>query len=366
MGRRVRKPDWPGLLRETTAAGSARFRVRVEGDKRKRITLPVGPGERGFEEAYWKARAGLQPDAPDEPTTTPEAHRLDHLIDRYLAALEAKVAAGVASPGTLKGHRSLLRRASDVKDPLGRRIGSLSADLPREAFIAVMDSFGEHTGAADNSIKALRAAYRWGQDRGFPDNSPVFSISKQHKNRGGATPWSRGDAKLFLDTHPPGTAARLWFWLAVNTMARIGDTYRLGPGHIQTFEEARFIAWQPAKKGSAPVSVPILPQLEDELSRHEPGATFIQTKTGKPFQSAEALRNRIQKWTSAAGLEKRTQHGVRKGAAKLIAEAGGSQYELMSAMAHLEAATSEVYTRDTDRRLLAAEAISKLRDINFD
>jgi hypothetical protein len=145
MGRRVRKPDWPGLLRETTAAGSTRFRVRVEGDKRKRITLPVGPGERGFEEAYWKARAGLQPDAPDEPATTPEAHRLDHLIDRYLAALEAKVAAGVASPGTLKGHRSLLRRASDVKDPLGRRIGSLSADLPREAFIAVMDSFGEHT-----------------------------------------------------------------------------------------------------------------------------------------------------------------------------------------------------------------------------
>jgi hypothetical protein len=35
-------------------------------------------------------------------------------------------------------------------------------------------------------------------------------------------------------------------------------------------------------------------------------------------------------------------------------------------MAHLEAATREVYTRDTNRRLLAAAAIAKLRDIRFD
>jgi hypothetical protein len=248
MGRKVKKPDWPGLTREETPSGSERVRVRIERDKRKRITLPVRPGERGFEEAYWKARAGLQPDAPDAPATTPEAHRLDNLIDRYLSALEAKVTAGSTSPGTLKGHRSLLRRASEVKDPLGRRIGSLSADLPREAFIAVMDSFGERTGAADNAIKAFRAAYRWGQDRGFPDHSPVFSISKQHINRGGAVPWSKDDAQKFLATHPPGTTARLWFWLAVNTMARIGDIYRLGPAHSQTFEEARFIGWQPEKR----------------------------------------------------------------------------------------------------------------------
>lgn len=366
MGRKVKRPDWPGLTREETPSGAQRVRVRVEGDKRKRITLPVGPGERGFEQAYWKARAGFQPDAPDPPATTPDAQRLDNLIDRYLSALEAKVAAGSASLGTLKGHRSLLRRASDVRDPLGRRIGSLSADLPREAFVAVMDSFGEHTGAADNAIKAFRAAYRWGKDRGFPGDSPVFSIKKQHINRGGAVPWSKEDARRFLETHPPGTTARLWFWLAVNTMARIGDAYRLGPAHIHTFDEARFIGWQPEKKGSAHVTVPILPQLEEELERHDFGETFIQTKTGRPFRSSEALRNRIKKWTAAAGLEKRTQHGVRKAAAKLIAEAGGSQYELMSAMAHLEAATSEVYTRDTNRRLLAAEAIAKLRDIRFD
>lgn len=358
------RPQWPGLLRERTPSGATRWRVRVEGNKARRIKLPVSPGERGFEEAYWKARAGIEPDAPEEPSADPEMKSLDMLVDRYLAALESKAEAGSASPLTLKGHRSLLRRAADVRDPLGRRMGALSADLPREAFVAVLDAFGPRTGAADNAVKALRAAYRWGEDRGFPADSPVFKIRKQHKGKGGAVPWTADDARRFLETHGPGTMARRWFWLAVNTMARIGDTPGFGPRHVQVFDEGRFLTWQPAKKGSAPVAVPMLPQLDEELEGAA-GPTFLLTEAGRPFASPEALRNRVQKWTAAAGLDRRTQHGIRKGAARMIAEAGGSQYELMAAMSHTEAATSEVYTRSVERRKMSAEAVGRLREIRF-
>lgn len=58
----------------------------------------------------------------------------------------------------------------------------------------------------------------------------------------------------------------------------------------------------------------------------------------------------MQDWTAQAGLPKgRTQHGIRKGAAGLLAKAGATQYEIMSLMAYTQAKTSEVYTERVER-----------------
>ena len=48
----------PGLLRERNRNGTPRWRVRVEGDKARRITLPVGPDDPDFRNHYEAARAG--------------------------------------------------------------------------------------------------------------------------------------------------------------------------------------------------------------------------------------------------------------------------------------------------------------------
>jgi len=70
--------------------------------------------------------------------------------------------------------------------------------------------------------------------------------------------------------------------------------------------------------------------------------------------------------TEQAGLPKgRTQHGVRKGAAALLAQSGATQYEIMSLMAHTQAKTSEVYTKSVERAALAAAAIRKMSGIEF-
>lgn len=88
-----------------------------------------------------------------------------------------------------------------MKDPDGDRIGSLNADLPREAFIHIRDGFGGRTGAAETCLKALRAAYKWGQDRGYPANSPVFAVKSTHRSKGGAEPWTAADIEKFLAKH---------------------------------------------------------------------------------------------------------------------------------------------------------------------
>jgi site-specific recombinase XerD len=40
----------------------------------------------------------------------------------------------------------------------------------------------------------------------------------------------------------------------------------------------------------------------------------------------------------------RSQHGIRKGVAQLLAEGGASKYEITAALAHSEAKTTERYT----------------------
>lgn len=357
------KYHFPGLLKDKTASGTMRWRVRVEGNRDKKILIPVGPGEPTFHEHYAAARAGekLQLIKPVKIN----AGTLDTLCDGYLVALAAQVKAGNASPLTLKGHKSLLKNACNLTDPVGDRMGSLDAEIPEEGFVYIQDSYGEKTGAADNCIKALRAAYRWGEKRGYPKNSAVFSIEKVHKSRV-AKPWTTEEMDKFFAKHKPGSMARLWLMLSLNVLPRIGDVGGLGQHNLKIREGVQWLEFQPSKKGSARVAVPALPQLIYELSLHQSRQSFLQTEAGNPFASPESLRNKIQDWTEQAGLPKhRTQHGVRKGAAQLLAAAGATQYEIMCLMAHTEAKTSEIYTKDVERAGLAKVAIEKMAQFKF-
>jgi integrase len=359
------KYKFAGLIRDRTAAGTTRWRVRVEGARNKRIKIPVGPGEPTFHEHYAAAREGHELEAV-RPVVL-KTGTLDSLCQNYLDALAKKVEGKSKSPLTLKSYKSLLLQACNVKDELGERMGSLNAAMPSEGFVFIQDSFGSKTGAADNCIKALRAAYSWGEKRGYQKQSPVFEITKVHTNRGGAVPWSVKEMQAFLKRHQPGSTARLWFMISINTLPRISDAGRFGPDHIKIINGTKTIKFQPGKKGSAPVEVPALNQLLDELELHEAGETFLRTEAGNPFASPESLRNRIQDWTAQAGLPAgRTQHGVRRGAAHLLAAAGATQYEIMSLMAHTEAKTSEVYTKGIERAGLAAKAIEKMSRVDFE
>ena len=355
---------FPGLLKDKTAAGTIRWRVRVEGNRNKKIAIPVGPGEPSFHEHYASARLGEKLERV-KPIKV-KVGTLDALCDSYLCALEQKIEAGNASPLTLTGHKSLLKQACNLIDPAGDRMGSLNSDIPEEGFIYILDSFGSRTGAADNCIKALKAAYRWGEKRGHPKLSAVFGISKVHKSRGGAVQWTDEDFSKFMEAHGQGTMARLWLLLSINTLPRIGDVSCLGKGNFISREDGIWIEFQPSKKGSAFVAVPALSGFLDELALHGDRETFLTNDFGNQFASSKAFANKIQKWTDQAGLPKgRTQHGVRKGAAALLALSGATQYEIMSLMAHTQAKTSEVYTKSVERAALAATAIRKLSGIEF-
>ena len=369
---------YEGLCEEKTPAGTPRWRVRVEGQKSKKITIPEGPDHQDFEDHYLAARAGLKLIVTEKPK--PAKNTLDELCEKFIDWMKVQVEAGNLKSGTLVSRTTGLKQARKCLSPNKKiRMGAMKASLPREAFAHIRDSFGVRTGAAHTCLKALRAAYTWGADHGYPINSPVFLVKSNHVEKGGAEPWSDADAEKFLAYHGPGTMARRWFLLAEATAGRIGDMHLLGPQHEMTRKDRLYIKYQPSKKGSSEVQLPLPWDFMLEAANLPVDASaYLLTQKGTPFASSGSLDNAVRKWIIAAGLceqvlddegnpvlEKegmpklraiRSQHGIRKRRAEQIAEASGSVYEVMAHLSHSDPKTAAIYTKRVDRARLAERA----------
>ncbi|MGC9449795.1 hypothetical protein ACPZJU_22260, partial [Cereibacter johrii] len=109
------------------------------------------------------------------------------------------------------------------------------------------------------------------------------------------------DLKKFRDRHPLGTTAHLWLTLQMFTACRVDDARKLGRRHEVERAGEMWLDSQPGKKGSAPVSIPMMaPLLRAVRAQKVQGATYLLTDYGKPFSTAESLRNRVRKWCAAA------------------------------------------------------------------
>ena len=204
-------------------------------------------------------------------------------------------------------------------------------------------------------------------ERGEIAQNPAAGIAPINKApKGGARPWTAADLKAFKRAHPKGTTAHLWLTLQAFTACRIGDAIWLGRDQETIHNGSTWLEWQPRKKGSAPVSIPVLPQLfEATRASNVIGPAYILNEQGRPFASSEALRVRVQRWCIDAGLHGRSSHGVRKAVAELMAESGCTQHQIMAVMSHTQAKTSEVYTKGAERRILAADGMQALADVKW-
>lgn len=350
--------DLPGLLREKLPSGQVRYRVRVAGNKAKRIALHVRPGDPAFLEHYHAARAGvaMQPEATAFDAATP--HSVAWLSYGFEEAMQARVRAGLLHPGTLHQRAAFYAR-------LRAEYGAKHMSMPRSAVVRLRDKLTATPGAADNMVKAVRALYAWAMDQGHVTDNPAAGIGSI--NRGtGATAWTLDDLAKFRARHQIGTMAHLALSLLTFTACRIDDVIRLGPGHVVTRDGLPSLHWQPGKRGSAPVTVPILVPLQRAIDAQLiPGPAFLLTAHGKPFASSAAFGNKFRGWVAEAGLIDRSPHGIRKASGELMALAGASQYHIMAAHGHTQAKTSEVYTKGVDRTRLAAEAVQMLAGLDW-
>lgn len=356
------KVDLPGLLREKLPSGNFRFRVRVERRKTQRVRLHLEPGDPDFMEHYQAARRGIEMPPPVKGSKAREPQNLrgsmNWLTGEYLGWLGQQVSAGQYSEATLKQRKSQFRHLMPVAE--------YSLDIPQAELLKLRDEMAKTPGAADNFIKSVRAMYAWAVERQICDVNPATGIGKLLKTHTGAKPWTINDLQRYRNTHAPGTMAHLALTVFMFTACRISDVICLG--RENEFERAgvRGLGWQPHKKGSAFVEIPMLPPLyRATRTSNIVGPTYLLTEKGIPFASPESFRNRFRKWCDAAELTHLSSHGIRKAAGHLLAQNGCSQHEIMAIHGHTEAKTSEIYTRGVERWKLAGNAMRTLEGMEW-
>lgn len=354
------KLRYTGLTKETLPTGETRYRVRVEGNPNKKITLKAGPEHKEFSELYLAARKGIQL----SPTTPAEERAirgsLAWLTHLYQEQLEKEVEAGLKSKYTLAQQKSfLIRLRTAYPDKV--------LAMPKKAVVEIRDNMMKPPGAADNMVKTIRTMYNWGIEKGICFDNPAVGVTKlNRKPTSGATPWSIEDLQQYRSTHQLGTTAHLYLTLLMFTACRIGDAIWLGRGQEFDLDGRKWLGWQPRKKNSTYVEIPMLPPLLKAIrTQTVQGKTYILTEHGRAFKSEKALGNRMRKWCDQAGLHHLSSHGVRKAAGELLACEGCTNYEIMAILGHSDTKTSEVYTRGAERRRLAMSAVSKIESMEW-
>jgi integrase len=87
--------------------------------------------------------------------------------------------------------------------------------------------------------------------------------------------------------------------------------------------------------------------------------TFLVTAQGAPFTPA-GFGNWFRECCDAVGLKNCSAHGLRKAAARRLAEAGNSTNAIAAVTGHTTLKEVERYTRDADQARLADQAIATL------
>ena len=178
---------------------------------------------------------------------------------------------------------------------------------------------------------------------------------KMRKTRGHHT-WTTEEVEQYRAYWKLGTQQRLALELALETVSRRCEVVRLGPQHV-------WDGWIRIERshGSADVEIPLTQELIEALeAMPKPHQTFLVTEAGISW-SGDSFDNAFRKWAKDAGLPDRCRlHGLKKAGMTKLAEAGATSHELMGVSGHKTMDMVELYTKEANRKKLAASGMNKL------
>lgn len=115
------------------------------------------------------------------------------------------------------------------------------------------------------------------------------------------------------------------------------------------------------QKTGTRLEISLHPALQASLAaRTSNHLTFVTTPTGEPYTAA-GFGNWFSAAARKAGLPAGVSaHGLRKAAARRLAEAGCSASQIAAVTGHKTLKEVERYTRAADQRFMAGQAMAKL------
>jgi len=313
----------------------------------RRWRLPGEPLSEEWLAAY--SRLKVETDATARPATERTAYppkSFGALALDYYASPEFRD----RKPAT----QAMYRR---VIDAIVKRIGPHSVTLIERRHIKKWrDERAETPGMANMVISVMRLLMSYAVDNDYRKDNPALRLKRFKLGEHRA--WTPEELAAYERHWPPGTMQRRAYALARYTGQRCGDLAGMTRAHRQGGR----IRVKQTKTGTD-LEVFEHRELTAELGRGEQGHMALLTKANGNAWSADELSGDFGDWIEAAGLpDDCVLHGLRKVAARDLADAGCSAHEIMSVTGHKSLAEVERYTKAASQGRLSKAAILKLEN----
>lgn len=327
--------------------GKPRFYFRRAGFKA--VPLPGLPWSPEFMEAYEQALAG-QPAQVGADRVKPGTIRA--LAVSYYNSLAFRS----MKPITQSVYRNIIDRFCRETDKNGQEHGDKrAAMMQREHIVKLMAARAEKPDSANGLRKALRAMMQHAVEIGLRADDPTRDVKAIRVKTDGYHSWTDDEIAQFESRHPIGSRARLALALLLYTGQRRSDVVRMGRQHIRD----GVLQVRQLKTG-AELSIPVHVALQAIVAESAAGQmTFLVTEFGKPFTAA-GFGNWFREQCDTANLRHCSAHGLRKAAARRLAEAGCTEHEIASITGHASLREITRYTKAADQKRLAVAAMGKV------
>ena len=311
-----------------------------------RIPLPGEPYSAEFRKAYELALASAE--VPAKPQKLEhEKGTFNWLLEKYFGSMTFATLA----KSTKYSSRLAMERYIREED-LGRR---KFVDVRLEHVERMMAKRASKPGAGNDLLKKLRALYKFAIKHGWVHADPTANATRFKE--GEFHTWTESEIAQYEARWPIGTRERTAFALLLYTSQRMADVSEMLWSDIDDGQAINVIQnktktelWVPFHKA--------LKEILDALPRTHPA--ILATNFEKPF-THQGFGNWMAERIRMAGLPERcVTHGIRKAAARRLAEAGCPTKQIMAITGHKTSKMVDHYTKAAEQGKMALAAINQL------
>lgn len=319
-----------------------RIRFRAKGVD---TYLPYPPTGADFEKAYAEALAGVVEWRANVGASRTKPGSINALAVSFYRS--PKFTGRRAS--TQQTYRRIIERFREAYGD------ALVRDLRYEHVSKIIGGMAERPQAANRLLSLLKImldhaiALRW------ITVNPTIGVDGFSKKTKGFHTWTEAEITAYQMRHPKGTKARLAIDLLLYTAQRRSDVVAMG-WHTVVGKSLQV----KQIKTNAELELFMLPELAEairDLPRNAPA--FLLTEFGKPFTPA-GFGNWFRDRCNEAGLSHCSAHGLRKAAARRMAEAGMSADVIKSVTGHTDLKQVSVYTAGANQAALAEKGLKAI------
>ena len=327
--------------------GRVRYWYYRRAGVRERLTSE--PGSEEFSVAYWTLRNASQNASSPDPARDRRryaAGSFGALVGEYLASAAFREKA----PSTQTLYRRILDKLSAENGPNPVKL------LKRRHIRKMRDALADTPGAANNVLRLLKIVLNFAVEEEMIEANPA---ARMKELKGGEyRSWTDDECAAFEQRWAPGTMQRRAYAIALYTGQRKADQCAMTRAH----RKSGVIQVSQQKTGDW-LEIHEHRELAAELARgSQAHMSLLTTSEGKAFGPVYYGAWFADAIYDACLPDDCVLHGLRKCAARKLAEAGCSEQEIMSVTGHRTSAMVAHYTKGANKKRQANAAITKLEN----